>query len=250
MSYMVLAQIHAEVDANYPAALDATEKGLVIAPNMAWLHGHLNRIALRQGRISDALRHARTAAQLSPGDSGINRFLGLTLWAAGDLKGAISANASLDNMTAGAYYAIRAAELAMVLLQCAETDRANEMLDNVVRSLNHDTSALGQNTANPRCSLCLALAQAGRTADVRAIKEDLQSEHGSNWFPGRYEMHLAAGEIDEAFDYLRQGIDQRSWEVQLLRTELPFLSPLREDRRWQEVMTHLEDMEARSAAGE
>ena len=87
-----------------------------------------------------------------------NAYYGLALVSekSGDLKGAISANASLDNMTAGAYYAIRAAELAMVLLQCAETDRANEMLDNVVRSLNHDASALGQNTANPRCSLCLA----------------------------------------------------------------------------------------------
>jgi len=58
----------------------------------------------------------------------------------------------------------------------------------------------------------------------------------------------STNEIDEAFRYLNEEIEQRSgagW----LRSGLPWLAPLREDARWEEVMTHLEAMEARAVEG-
>lgn len=243
-SYMHLAQIFANVDANYPAALEAIEKGVALAPNMAWLHVLLHAIALRQGRVSDAMKHVRTGVQLSPGDSLINHFFGQILWLRGDYAGAIKAmQTSLENMSGGGEYVRRSANLARLYLESGETDRANEILDKVLRSPGYDPGDLGP--------LCLTLAAAGRDTDLQRIKGELLSEYGSHWFPGRYQIHLAAGELDEAFDYLHQGIDHRFGpEVVALRCPPSFMTPMVEDARWQQVITHLEKVEARAAAGE
>jgi TolB-like protein len=242
-TYLNLAQLYAHTDANYPAALEAIEKGLALAPNMVWLHINLVLLAVRQGHLSDALKHARTAVSLSPGDGQMRQILGHLLWTRGDRTGAISElEKSLENMRGGFWFVARTALLAMVYLEDGQPVRANDLLDATMRSLQGDTQGL--------VVLCLALAQAGRTSDLRTVTAELVSVYGERWFPGRYAMHLAANEIDDAFRYLHEGIEQRhAAEVIWLRCT-PWLAPLREDPRWQEVMTHLEEMEALAAAGE
>jgi tetratricopeptide (TPR) repeat protein len=242
-TYLNLAQLYAHTDANYPAALEAIEKGLALAPNMVWLHLNLVLLAVRQGHLSDALKHARTAVSLSPGDGQLRQILGNLLWIRGDRAGAISElEKSLENMRSGLWFVARSALLAMVYLEDGQTERANSLLDAAMRSLQRDTAGV--------TILCLALAQAGRTSDLQTVIAELVSEYDERWFPGRYAMHLAANEIDDAFRYLNEGIEQRhAAEVMWLRC-IPWLAPLREDPRWQEVMTHLEEMEARAAAGE
>ena len=198
-----------------------------------------HEVAIRQGRLSDALRHVRTAVQLSPGDSLLNAILGLTLWNRGVIK---ATQMSLENMTGGGEYVRRSANLAMLSIEHGDTDQANQVLDVVLRSPGHDPSDLAP--------LCLALAQAGRETDLKQIKGQLLSEYGSRWFPGRFQIHLAAREIDEAFYYLHEGIENRFlFEVIACHNEPSYLTPLIQDPRWPEVMTHLEEMEARAAAG-
>ena len=145
-------------------------------------------------------------------------------------------------MGGGWWYVTRMAVLAMLYLEDGQADRANHLLDTALRSPRPDA---GLNV------LCLALAQAGRIDDLENIRAELVSEFGPNWFPGRYEMHLAAHELDEAFRFLNEGIEQRyPSEVMWLRADVPWLAPLREDARWSQVLEHLEDMEARAATGE
>jgi TolB-like protein len=243
-TYLHLVQLHASINHNFPAALEAIAKGLALAPNMAWLHMYSHSIAVCQGRLGDAIAHARTALQLSPGDSQINQMLGSTLWVNGDTKGAISElEKSLDNMRGGGVFVIRAAILAMLCLEEGHNDRANQLLDAALGASIHGASHLSV--------LCLALAQAGRTDELARVKAELESTYGTKWFPGRFQMHIAATEIDEAFRYLHEGIEQRHFpEVTFLRSKPTWLSPLIADERWHEVMEHLEDMEARAAAGE
>jgi adenylate cyclase len=243
-TYLNLAQLYVLVDANYPATQQALDRGLALAPNMVWLHINLVLIAVRQGYLSDALKHARTALSLSPGDGQTHQILGRLLWARGDRAGAISElEKSLENMRGGLWFVTRTAQLAMAYLEDRQTERANDLLDAAMRSLQGDTGGLA--------TLCLALAQAGRTSDLQTVTAELVSVYGDRWFPARYEMHLAVNELDEAFRYLNEGIEQRHpAEVMWSRSGGPWLAPLREDPRWQEVMTHLEEMEARAAAGE
>ena len=243
-SYFNLSMANLLIDANYPAALEAIEKGLALAPNMSWLHQHLHLIAVRQGRLGDALKHGRTALSLSPGDAQMCEFLGILLWSRGDLPGAIrEQEKSLDNMRSGLFYIVRASFLAMLYLEDGQTEPANRLLDTALRAPRGGTEGLAV--------LCLALALAGRTADLKSVKGELLSEYGARYFPGRHVMHLAANEMDEAFRSLIDGIAERSAPVvQWLRAGVPWLVPMREDARWEEVMAHLEAMEARAAAGE
>jgi TolB-like protein/Tfp pilus assembly protein PilF len=243
-TFFILAQVNVNLDANYPAGLEAIERGLALAPNTAWLHQFQSVIALCQGRIGEALKHGRTAQNLSPGDSQISQMLGMLLWARGDLDGAISElEKSLDNMRGGMWFIIRTAILAMLYWEDGQPERANQLLDTALRSPRHDTGGL--------VDLCLALARAGRAVDLESVTADLVSEYGADWFPGRYQMHLAAGEIDKALRYVDEGIEQRCPpDLHWLRVSAPWLARLREGARWQEVMVHLEDMEARAAAGE
>lgn len=241
-TYFHSTLIYLFIDANYPAALRTIDKGLALAPNMAWLHVMLTQVAARQGRLSDALGHLRTAAQLSPGDSEINGLLGSLLWLRGDITGAVNAlEASLENMRGGVFYIGRATTLARLYHKDGQIEQANRLLDSALHAPRHDTAGLS--------ALCLALSQAGRTADLQTVLTELEMEHGDRWFPGRFQMHLAAGEMDLAFRYLNEGIEQRHIEASL-RIGAPFLELMREDGRWQETMAHLEDMEARAAAGE
>jgi TolB-like protein/Tfp pilus assembly protein PilF len=243
-TYLNLVLIYTNVDANYPAARKAIEQGLALAPNMSWLRSYLGWLALRQGFLDDARKHVRTALNLAPGDGQTHFLLGELLWERGDRTGAIGElEKSLENMRGGAWFVARTAMLAMVYLEDGRTERANDLLDAAMRSLQGDTGGLA--------ALCLALAQAGRTSDLQTVTKELVSAYGERWFPGRYAMHLAANEIDEAFRQLNEGIEQRyTGDVMWLRSDHTWLAPLREDPRWQEVMTHLEAMEARGAAGE
>lgn len=243
-TYMNLGMTYINLDSNFPAAKEVLEKGLTIAPNFPWSHMLLSWIELRLGRPSAALPLARTAAELTPGDSQIMEALGIILWALDDYKGAIEAfETSLETMTSGLFHSMRSANLALVLYENGEQKRADEIIERLASSTHHVVALH---------ILAVAFGRAGRDDDVRKVREQLMSEaeHRDVPIPGRYMVHLAAGELDEAFRWIKTSIDEREPSINWLRTDVDWLAPMQQDRRWSEVMQYLADMEALAATGQ
>jgi adenylate cyclase len=240
-SYMVLGMVYNQLDANLPAARQALTQGLAIAPNIAWLHGELAATAIREGKVAEALEEIRTAAKLSPGDRRINQALGVYLFLKSDFSGAIATfEEVLERAAAGNDYVEVSAWSALALMQQDNLERANAILDTALK-ISEPIEGIGV--------LALALAQAGRTLEGAEIKAKAVAKHGDHWFTQRFLLHLAVGEMDEAFDNLHQSIDKRrDSDLRFLRTDTSFLSEMRADPRWSNVVAHLDDMEASAAA--
>jgi tetratricopeptide (TPR) repeat protein len=88
-----------------------------------------------------------------------------------------------------------------------------------------------------RPALAHAYAKAGRTAVARSILAEMKINNGGRYMasPMIARIHLGLGEIDEAFEWLRKGIEERSYWIVFLKMD-PVYDEIRSDPRFQDLL--------------
>jgi tetratricopeptide (TPR) repeat protein len=88
-----------------------------------------------------------------------------------------------------------------------------------------------------RPALAHAYAKAGRTSVARSILEEMKINTGGRYVasPMIARIHLGLGEIDEAFEWLRKGIEERSYWIVFLKMD-PVYDEIRSDPRFQDLL--------------
>jgi TolB-like protein/Flp pilus assembly protein TadD len=88
-----------------------------------------------------------------------------------------------------------------------------------------------------RPALAHAYAKAGRTSVARSILAETKINTGGRYLasPMIARIHLGLGEIDEAFEWLRKGIEERSYWIVFLKVD-PVYDEIRPDTRFRELL--------------
>ncbi len=88
-----------------------------------------------------------------------------------------------------------------------------------------------------RPALAHAYAKAGRTSVARSILAETKINTGGRYLvsPMIARIHLGLGEIDEAFEWLRKGIEERSYWIVFLKVD-PVYDEIRPDPRFRELL--------------
>jgi len=88
-----------------------------------------------------------------------------------------------------------------------------------------------------RPALAHAYARAGRTSVARSILAEMKINNGGRYSasPMIARIHLGLGEIDETFEWLRKGIEERSYWIIFLKMD-PVYDEIRSDPRFRELL--------------
>jgi TolB-like protein/Flp pilus assembly protein TadD len=88
-----------------------------------------------------------------------------------------------------------------------------------------------------RPALAHAYAKAGRTGVARSILAEMKIHTGGRYVasPMIARIHLGLGEIDEAFEWLRKGIEERSYWIVFLKMD-PVYDEIRSDPRFANLL--------------
>jgi serine/threonine-protein kinase len=88
-----------------------------------------------------------------------------------------------------------------------------------------------------RWALALSHAAAGRKDAALEILLELKSETPVPAYDVAY-LSLALGDQEEALDWLEEGVKERAKDMRCIKSD-PFLDPLRDHPRFQELLTHM-----------
>jgi TolB-like protein/tetratricopeptide (TPR) repeat protein len=111
----------------------------------------------------------------------------------------------------------------------------NGMYSEAVAAFEKAVQLSGNREGRP--ALAHAYAKAGRTAVARSILAEMKINHRGRYLasPMIARIHLGLGEIDEAFEWLRKGIEERSYWIVFLKMD-PVYDEIRSDPRFQNLL--------------
>jgi tetratricopeptide (TPR) repeat protein len=228
-----LGEIQMNLDLDYAGALASFEKVLERSPGKIWIHYNLAAIAVREGRVREALRQLATAAAL---DAGYEQaaFLNSHAWLLNVLGHyELSLRTSATGLSLAFGGQERATNLRNQALALIELGRIEEAGPLVAESW--DLS--GHVTPEPHAYL---LARIGEKERARRILD----EGGES--VDRHALalgHLALGKADAAFAAIAAGIDDHdTLLIESLRTAR-WWRDIRKDPRYDQLVERLERME-------
>ncbi len=182
---------------------------------------------MAQGRLEEALAEGRLALELDSASVSIRRSLGWLLYyarqyeaAAEQLKRAVELNPTSEET-----HRI----LGLVRLQNGQLDQAEIAF--------RDAIALSTELAYSRAGLAYTVARAGRTAEARALLDQLEREAKERYVsPVAFvTVHLGLGEVDQAFAWLERAHAERRGWLCYLKVE-PLLDEVRGDARFRRLL--------------
>ncbi|HET8924715.1 MAG TPA: tetratricopeptide repeat protein [Candidatus Acidoferrum sp.] len=123
-----------------------------------------------------------------------------------------------------------------------------KMYEEAIAALERAVRLSGNREGLP--ALAHAYALAGREDDARKILKQLREKGAGRYVasPLIARIHLGLGEIDAAFEWLRKGLDERSYWNVFLKMD-PVYDPIRPDPRFAEMLKRIGLLQqSRSAA--
>ncbi len=207
-------------------------------PNARWFHDQLGKIEVRRGNLAAAFDHYRRAIRIFDSDGRILSEYAKALYFAGEFRDAIETADVARTLSPSALY----------------TWYLSHTKFYAQRSLGDDTQAettLNEylSSAEPAWKPFAAgmLVTAGKTDEARRSIALIESRP----VPSTYPLSLAyveLGEHDQAFEWLRKGVEGSDFMlVNWIRVD-PAFDALRKDPRWEEVMDQLKLQEAKGRA--
>lgn len=222
-AYASLGFSKLEYDWDWAGAQSAFEKAIQLDPNYAtarqWYSLYLNAL----GRSEEAVAEAREALRLDPLSPIVALALGSRLYHARRFDEAIEQfrkTLELDPNFVLAHHNLGRAHLLK-----GEYPQAIETLETALR-LSGDRPAR-------RVALAYGYALAGRQADARSLRRELEQSKAPS-FPMAL-LSLSLGERQDALAFLEAAYQARHSDITLLKVE-PLLDPLRDDPRFRDLM--------------
>ncbi len=197
-------------------------------------------LALVQGSLANAINHCNSAMVLNPTPDQLRATSWALLW---DGRYREARDALNDAVRSGALpHPVTLATKAYAAVLSGDMRAANATIDAALERIGDDSPEV----------LVGPLARVGRIDDARRLLERAlaRRQNGTSTVVGRASLFYAyffLGEIDTAFAWLREGIENReTFLIAALRLD-PNLEPLRRDPRFAEAMARLAELEARGS---
>jgi tetratricopeptide (TPR) repeat protein len=231
-SHAALGVVKLFHDWDVKGAYESIQKGLSIAPGSAWIHHMYGLFLMIAGDPSETVEAVSTALQLDPLSLPINSLLGDALSRSrryGEARQQFERVLDLDPE-------FRVAEegLAMTHLATGGVEEAIRILEQIPRRTGDRFKAAGLRG--------LVYAIAGREHDARRMLQMLEErrsvEPDVSLHVDFAVIHTALGEIDAAFEYLEQSVEERLGFMLFLRTS-PMWDPLKHDPRFGRLMDRI-----------
>ena len=225
-----LAAVLADYYWEWPAAEKHFNLALALNPNYPLAHSWYSQQLARMGRLDESVQEAKTAQTLDPLSSNADSHLGLALYRARRFD---EAAASLQKTLEFNPQALDAhIFLGFVYVQ----QRRNEEAIGEFKIV----AEMSQRNPSMRALLGYAYASGGQGDEARAILKEFDSQTGKQPV-SQIEIamiHIALGELDQAFEWLDMAYEKRAWQLGFLKVE-PIFDPLRGDPRFDDLMHRL-----------
>ena len=212
---------------DWAAATREFQRALELNPRYATARQWYSWLLMAQGRLEEAIAEGRLALELDSASVSIRRSLGWLLYyarqyeaAAEQLKRAVELNPTSEET-----HRI----LGLVRLQNGQLDQAEIAFREAI--------ALSTELAYSRAGLAYTVARAGRTAEARAILDQLEREAKERYVsPVAFvTVYLGLGELDQAFAWLERAHAERRGWLCYLKVE-PLLDEVRGDPRFRRLL--------------
>ncbi len=226
-----LATIHLHLDLDYPRAKSEIKQVLTHDPKWGLCHLRLARIALREGRASEALRQLANASELNAGAERA-LFLGFTAGircVGGDYEGALKASSR------GLKIALGGQDRAMILRTHATSLVMLDRIEEAKSFIDEGWRLEGSTSPEGYIALFANIGDVERSRKILADPRFNLVDH--------YELakgHLALGDVDNAFKAIEAGIEDH--DAYLIESLLvaEWWNPIRSDSRFIEMIELLD----------
>jgi TolB-like protein/Tfp pilus assembly protein PilF len=234
----IRGDVEADFDLDYQSAEANYRKALAVDPlhpNARWFHGSLGQLALRRGNVAEAIEHYRRSIRLYDSDGRIYQEYAEVLYIVGEHRKAIeAAEFSLNLVASGAIRLLASGTKVQAYLALGEPSQANVAVEDALAFVGPEW----------RYAVAVQLALVGRSDEARVALASLVNPHPVVMVF----TYAALGEHDLAFEWVHKAIDLRGIEsINRIRTH-PTFTEMRRDARWEDVMKHLEEEEAKGRA--
>jgi tetratricopeptide (TPR) repeat protein len=219
-----LGRIKAVHDWDLRGAEASYRKALELAPGSSSVLDGASVLAYKLGRIDEALVLSRRVLAQDPLSAAFWHNLGLTCHAAGMLEE--SEEAFRRALELAPQRLVTGALLALVLL---DMDRTDDALEQATRESDEFWKTW---------ALAIIYHASGRTSEADAALQKLIEEYAEGNAYQIAEIFSIRRELDRSFDWLERAIAERDPGVTHIKVN-PRLRPLREDRRWPELISRI-----------
>lgn len=227
-SHMAMGLVLLFYDWNFRDARRELEKAVELAPSLAeahfWCEFYWTYVERDEKR---ALASNARALELSPLDAPLRERKGTILYIFGHYDEALEVYRALWND--GSAPELTCLGMADALSRMDRLDEAIGWVRRLLRQGGRSAAVLGVSAG--------ILARAGHEEEARTLLEDLLSRDASGFvshlWPGL--VHASLGEMDEAFEELERGVEERDSSL-LYLAATPSWYGVREDPRFEEVL--------------
>ncbi len=225
-----LAQAHSRLgwiyaqELDFPAAREATEKALELAPNSNVVRGNASTLAGVFGRLEEDIELKEAVLETDPLDLSGHLTLANTYATAGRLEDAETTIRKLLELS-DSYYGAHAA-LGRILLFQGKPASAKDMFE---READPIQRQLG---------LVRALWALDEKGESNRLLAEFQRQHGDEFATAYAQIHAQREEIDEAFRWLDVAMENRDPGLGGLKID-PYYANLRDDPRYDELIDEL-----------
>jgi len=238
-----LGNVKLQLDLDYQGAEQRFQRAIALDPRSIWISFRYLQIArthLYRGETNTALANFERARQIDDSWGQLHQLFAFALLVTGDFERAVErSNSCMELIQQGFDHSICRLYKVRALTALGHKDEAERELETV-------WSQLGQ-----RMPFLMpgSLAAIGRTEEARKIMDAFRYRKDINAAPMVVGM-LSIGDMDGAFRWLHQAIDDRNQAlVEYIRVEPnTVFEPMWEDERWPGIIAHLETVEAESRA--
>lgn len=231
---LLWARGEAEVqfDLNYEAADASFRRALAVDPlhpNARSFHESLAMLAMRRGRVDEALEHYGRSISLYDSDVHVYEGYAYTLLCAGHPREAIQvANQGLDLASTGGFRSMLLATKARAHIRLGEHSQAVAILDSLPATLDIVERSL----------FLAPMLGVGRSQEALEMVSKLESHPN----PFSYAMamaYAALGEYAQSFEWLHRGIAERLPMTMTYTRVDPAFDEMREYSRWKSIINQL-----------
>jgi adenylate cyclase len=226
-AHAILGKIHIDYDWDFPAAEHEYKRALALDDNCILAHQFYGYSLAAVRRGSEGVAEAQRAVKIDPLSSEANGFLGAILYFARRYDEAIGVLRETTELDPSYWFTHE--WLGQSYLRKGDVERGIAAIRRARDIDPHNAEVLG--------GLGYAYAVAGQRDAARQIIEELR-QLAQRTYVAAYDfavIYAGLGDIDQAFDWLEKGYDDRSYYLVWLNVA-PQLDPLRSDPRFTELL--------------